>query len=149
MELQIEDLPPPSPGISLAEFDRSGRRIPMTDGDPQDGIISYLATQRDGNVHEKGIGRITSNSLEPLSCSAESAEFPTGPVITHGRETSNTPGPWARWDFRTRSPRVWNTWHRGLWRAPWMVACGRRLTDEQTVIISETVFLFPTAWAAH
>jgi hypothetical protein len=71
-----------------------------------DGIISYLTKKHGGNVHEKGIGTITSKSVKD-----DDPQF--GPMVVANLgwvgifRSKTEPGQWICWDFGQM--RIWPT----------------------------------------
>jgi hypothetical protein len=74
--------------LSKAEF-------PMQAPDSLEGIISYLTKKHGGNVHEKGIVTITSQSAYP-----DALKHVADLTSRTGFDSTNEPGQWVCWDFR-------------------------------------------------
>jgi hypothetical protein len=68
----------------------------MTQPQSMDGIISYLTKKHGGNVHDKGIVRITSKSVWDEGYSVRNVAD-----LTDDRYfiSENKSGQWIRWDF--------------------------------------------------
>jgi hypothetical protein len=108
-EIRMEGLHSMNPSkYTYDESDEAEVEIPLywtqdgIDGDPLDGIISYLTKKHGGNVHDKGIVTITSKSVDDRYFRVKTvgptrvADFTSGSYFA----SKNDPGQWVCWDFR-------------------------------------------------
>jgi hypothetical protein len=95
-----------NPEAVLGVANRRGRisEIPIKEAKSLDGIISYLTLKYGGNVHEKGIVKLTSKSV--YNDNAE--RLTTAADLTSGLYfcSKNRPGQWVCWDFGEMRIRV-------------------------------------------
>jgi hypothetical protein len=87
-----------SVSISIPRFSSSRSpneaEFPFLESKPLDGIISYLTRKHGGNVHDKGIVTITSESLGSYGVRYAS-DLNSGSSFC----SKNGPGQWICWDF--------------------------------------------------
>jgi hypothetical protein len=93
-------VPPVSPSKSPKEVE-----FPLQEAKSVDGIISYLTRKHGGNVQDKGIVIITSQSGysgEPGVALRNLADLTSDSYFN----SRNEPGQWVCWDFRQRRVRL-------------------------------------------
>jgi hypothetical protein len=85
-----------------------------------EGIIAYLTKKHGGNVHEKGIVRITSKSVsdDPKYALTNVAHLTSGASFF---ESQNEPGQWVCWDFHEMRVRPTHYTIRAWYLKSWVV----------------------------
>jgi hypothetical protein len=73
--------------------------IPMKEDKSLDGIISYLTTKHGGNVHDKGIVRMTSKSVHMDMPEKNRPQNAANLSSEPGFYSQDYPGEWLCWDF--------------------------------------------------
>jgi hypothetical protein len=90
-------VPSPSSPTPSSAKSQNNVEIPMRKAKSKDGILSHLTQKHGGNIHEKGIVRITSKSVydHPAHALKNVADVTSDSSFC----SKNEPGQWVCWDF--------------------------------------------------
>jgi hypothetical protein len=129
--------------------------IPMRHAESLDGIIAYLTSKHNGNVHKKQIVTITSAS-QHINTPAATADF----HWDYGFISADAPGQWVCWDFRGMRVRPAGYTIQSYWLGSWVLegsldgeswtVLDRRTEDRDSFMISvDRVSSFPVSNGAE